>query len=83
MVAAGVDRRRLHLVAGTTCIVNEVDSYEIRCPYCWEAVTVLVEHSAGDQQEYTEDCQVCCQPILFRISIEGDEVQIEVRPENY
>jgi hypothetical protein len=26
--------------------------------------------SAGDQ-EYIEDCQVCCQPILIRYAVEG------------
>ena len=35
---------------------------------------MFIDISAGDQQ-YIEDCQICCQPIEFRISIEDGEVQ--------
>ncbi|MBX2858410.1 MAG: CPXCG motif-containing cysteine-rich protein [Cellvibrionaceae bacterium] len=39
----------------------------IYCPYCGEIITVLVdEQEAGDQ--YIEDCQVCCRPIVFRVA---------------
>ena len=36
------------------------------CPYCWESVTVLVDTSVPDQ-EYVEDCEVCCNPIAFHV----------------
>ena len=32
------------------------------CPYCGEEVETTVDLSGGDQ-EYIEDCQVCCKPI--------------------
>ena len=39
----------------------------VQCPYCGETITVLLdEQEAGDQ--YTEDCQVCCRPIVFRVN---------------
>lgn len=54
----------------------------IQCPYCWESITVLVDpEEAGN--EYIEDCQVCCRPIVFRIV--GDEdggVGVEVSSED-
>lgn len=54
----------------------------IQCPYCWETVDIFVDESAGDQ-EYVEDCQVCCHPILLRISIEdGRLVDVAVGMEN-
>lgn len=28
----------------------------------------------GGDQEYIEDCQVCCQPILIRYSVDGGEL---------
>jgi len=34
----------------------------IICPYCSETITVLLDYSAG-QQDYYEDCPVCCRPI--------------------
>jgi len=46
-----------------------VDEFRIDCPYCGESIVVLVDLSAGEQ-EYFEDCSVCCAPILFKISID-------------
>ena len=43
----------------------------VMCPYCGEGTDVEVDISAGAQQ-YIEDCQVCCRPIEFVISIEED-----------
>lgn len=39
-----------------------VKPYTIQCPFCGEPVDVTLDLSAGNQQ-YIEDCQVCCQPI--------------------
>jgi hypothetical protein len=35
---------------------------EITCPFCWESLTILLDLSLPEQ-DYIEDCQVCCQPI--------------------
>jgi hypothetical protein len=39
----------------------------LACPYCGETISVLIDSSAGDQ-EYYEDCPVCCAPMLFLVS---------------
>ena len=49
----------------------DLDEHRIDCPYCGEAITVMVDTSAGDQ-EYIEDCQVCCRPINFRVDLDAD-----------
>lgn len=41
-----------------------LDEQEIGCPYCGERITVLIDPTDSDQQ-YIEDCQVCCRPIDF------------------
>lgn len=43
------------------------------CPYCWERISMLVDHSVSDQ-EYIEDCEVCCNPIQLRIHIEEQQI---------
>ena len=43
--------------------------YLTECPYCGESFTSLIDTSAG-QQEYIEDCQICCQPIVFIIELD-------------
>jgi Cysteine-rich CPXCG len=43
----------------------------VHCPYCAEPLQVQLDLSAGDQ-EYIEDCEVCCRPMLLRFSVDGD-----------
>jgi Cysteine-rich CPXCG len=43
----------------------------VSCPYCGESFETAVDISGGDQ-EYIEDCQVCCQPIIFRVATDAD-----------
>jgi len=53
--------------------LNQLTEKSIGCPYCGESIKVLIEPSDIEQQ-YIEDCQVCCQPINFQISesVNGD-----------
>ena len=44
-----------------------LESTKTTCPYCGELIEFLFE-PLESQQEYIEDCQVCCQPILVKIS---------------
>jgi hypothetical protein len=43
----------------------------ISCPYCGEIITILVDDSLPEQQ-YVEDCQVCCRPIVMTVSIDAN-----------
>lgn len=43
----------------------------IDCPYCGEPIEILLDASAGDQQ-YIEDCQVCCRPITLSVTLDDD-----------
>ena len=54
----------------------------LTCPFCGESITVVVDHSLGDQ-EYVEDCQVCCRPLVLTIAVDpsGDAV-VTARNEN-
>jgi len=54
----------------------------IDCPYCGEAIEVPIDESEAGQQ-YIEDCQVCCRPILFQVAITMDgELSVSVHDEN-
>jgi hypothetical protein len=54
------------------------DFVEVRCPYCDEPITVRIDLSAG-AQSYVEDCQVCCQPMLLSVTVDGDGLLDDVR----
>lgn len=54
----------------------------IRCPYCGEVITVLLDTSV-DEQHYTEDCSVCCQPIALDVIIDATAaIEVYARQEN-
>jgi hypothetical protein len=38
---------------------------ETRCPHCGEIIDIAIDPGGGEEQEYVEDCSVCCRPILF------------------
>jgi hypothetical protein len=44
--------------------------HQIQCPYCGEAFETLIDLSAGSAT-YIEDCQVCCQPIEFKVEVDA------------
>lgn len=53
------------MIAGA---MNELRQSTVQCPYCGETIEVLIDCSI-DNQDYIEDCQVCCRPINFSISL--------------
>ncbi len=53
-------------------MANRMLESEVTCPYCWESFTLLVDGSV-DEQEYVEDCEVCCRPIDFVVTIDESE----------
>tara|TARA_B100000035_G_scaffold229343_1_gene197557 strand:- start:3818 stop:4006 length:189 start_codon:yes stop_codon:yes gene_type:complete len=59
--------------------VHEKESY---CPYCGEIISLLIDPSI-QLQEYIEDCQVCCSPIVISIEItHNEDILINTRKEN-
>jgi hypothetical protein len=41
------------------------------CASCGEEIVVPLDLSAGAEQEYVEDCPVCCRPNLIHVEISG------------
>lgn len=41
----------------------------ISCPYCGENIELLIDDSATDQ-DYFEDCSVCCRPIRIQLNVD-------------
>ena len=48
------------------------DTVSVSCPYCGEASELPVDLAGGTAQEYVEDCEVCCQPWLVRVQLDGE-----------
>jgi hypothetical protein len=41
---------------------------DAQCPYCGESVEITLDPGSGTQQQYIEDCHVCCRPWLVSVS---------------
>ena len=48
--------------------MNELEESIEQCPYCGEMISVLIDCSVA-HQNYIEDCQVCCRPITFDVTV--------------
>lgn len=44
-----------------------------QCPYCWETISMLIDTSVR-QQNYIEDCEVCCRPIQINVHCIEDDI---------
>jgi DNA-directed RNA polymerase subunit RPC12/RpoP len=51
------------------------------CDHCGEEIIVPIDLSAGNEQEYVEDCPVCCSPNVIRVEVYDGEVRIYSSPE--
>jgi hypothetical protein len=62
--------------------VPELNEQSVGCPYCGETISVLIDDSLPEQN-YIEDCQVCCRPIVFTVVDDADgNMLVSVRTEN-
>lgn len=42
------------------------------CEACGEEIVVPIDVSAGESQEYVEDCPVCCRPNVIHVEVFED-----------
>lgn len=59
-----------------------LETVSVECPYCGEWFETGVDLTGGSA-EYVEDCQICCQPIVFKIRISDGQLQeLQIEREN-
>lgn len=52
------------------------------CDHCGEEIVVPIDLTAGDEQNYVEDCPVCCHPHVINVSIDDDgSIRVWAEPE--
>ncbi|PLW70709.1 CPXCG motif-containing cysteine-rich protein [Pseudohalioglobus lutimaris] len=58
-----------------------MEEHHDHCPCCGEPITLLIDTSV-QEQEYVEDCEVCCRPMIVRAWADAGSVSATVRAEN-
>ena len=62
--------------------MDAISEQDVSCPYCGKTNVVLFDCTVTPQ-EYIEDCQTCCRPIIFKIRLSAnDELLVSVYSEN-
>ena len=51
------------------------------CPYCGEPIRLIIDESIGETS-YIEDCEVCCRPIVIKITDNTNELEITLLTED-
>jgi hypothetical protein len=46
--------------------MSGLETVAVGCPYCGEPIELLVD-AADAEQQYVEDCEVCCNPMEVRV----------------
>jgi len=52
------------------------------CPYCGSPNFLTIDYSGRNKQEFANDCETCCKPILINVTVEENIVCINVEKDN-
>ncbi len=65
------------VIASLCCVGEKMnDEASYICDSCGEEIVLPIDLSAGSEQEYVEDCPVCCCPNVIHVEIdEGGDVR--------
>ena len=56
--------------------MDAVNTFYVTCPYCGESVEIFVEDDV--RGTFVQDCEVCCNPWLVRVSHGPDGADVSV-----
>jgi len=57
--------------------MRALETVRVECPYCGEQIELLVDPADAEQQ-YIEDCEVCCHPIEIQVRSGPRGLTVEV-----
>lgn len=62
--------------------MHPIESMNLICPWCGSDTRLEIE-TAYSEQEYIEECQRCCAPILVKVSVpEMESPIVELHRDN-
>ena len=62
-------------------MIVPVTTVSVLCPYCGEPVELLIDTTLPRQQ-YVEDCEVCCRPMVVTVDATSEMPIVDVTREN-
>ncbi|MGE0051052.1 MAG: CPXCG motif-containing cysteine-rich protein [Arcobacter sp.] len=52
-----------------------MEEIHIQCPYCLQAISILLDTGIYESTTIVEDCEVCCRPIEITYIVEDKEIK--------
>ena len=52
-----------------------IEGADVACPSCGETIAISIDTAAGRRQRYTEDCSVCCRPLVVSVTCQPGEIE--------
>lgn len=46
----------------------------MKCPYCYQKISMILDLSENGTHSYVEDCEVCCRPIQLDFTVLNHEL---------
>jgi len=56
-------------------MLNVEEDREFQCPYCMSELSIRLDATAGKIQDFTNDCETCCQPIAIHVEWGSDFIE--------
>ena len=54
------------------------EEVEIACPHCGEGVVMVLDPTGGVNQDFVQDCEVCCRPWRVQVHYAGGAPEVTV-----
>ncbi|XOV90272.1 MAG: CPXCG motif-containing cysteine-rich protein [Pseudomonadota bacterium] len=58
-----------------------LETVKSRCPCCGEPIHLVIDLSLEEQQ-YIEDCEVCCRPMVVSVAVSPEGYAVSVESED-
>ncbi len=63
--------------------MRSYSSDNFACPYCGSDNLLTVDFPSSSAQNFVQDCEVCCKPILIQlVSRNGEILELRIQREN-
>ena len=54
--------------------MNIEEDYSFDCSYCMETNVIRIDPTAGEKQQFVQDCETCCRPMIIKFEVGSEAI---------
>ncbi|MBD3422195.1 MAG: CPXCG motif-containing cysteine-rich protein [Chitinivibrionales bacterium] len=58
-----------------------METVRVQCPCCWQSSDIVIDDTV-ENQEYYEDCEICCRPMHIQVARIDDKIEVVANSED-